>query len=208
MEIRDRFPLHAARITKPTLRTERESALLGKRFPFLLAATGSQTAVSCLEVTGVIESTSTDATGIRALHTGWTDSPLLLSSPKSSVCNSSAVGQLNTKGKPGSGASSLPASTIFQQTNEHIYIIIYTHTRARRHIHTDRTERKGGIAGKGESHNPAVRPRALSCRAVFHAPTPKCTAPASSQPQPTENPRVCWGKSRHGCSPAASRLGL
>lgn len=87
MEICDRFPLHAARITKPTLRTERESALLGKRFPFLLAATGSQTAVSCLEVTGVIESTSADATGIHTLHTGWTDSPLLLSSTELSVCN-------------------------------------------------------------------------------------------------------------------------
>lgn len=53
-------PLHAARVTKPALRTERESALLGKRFPLILAATGSQTAVSRLEVTGVIESTSTD----------------------------------------------------------------------------------------------------------------------------------------------------
>lgn len=143
MEIWDRFPLHAARVTKPTLTTERESALLGKRFPFLLAATGSQTAVSCLEVTGVIESTSTDATGIHALHTGCTDSPLLLSSTTSAVCHSSAVGQLNTKGKPGSGASSLPTSTIFQQTNKHIYYYIYTHT------HTN-TYTQLGQKGKGE----------------------------------------------------------
>lgn len=179
---------------------------MGKRFPFLLAATGSQTAVSCLEVTGVIESTSTDATGIHALHTGCTDSPLLPSSTTSAVCHSSAVGQLNTKGKPGSGASSLPTSTIFQQTN--IYITIYTHTHARKHIHTARTERKGGIAGKGESHNPAVRPRGLSCRAAFHTPTSKVHG-SRVLPASAHRESVCLlGKSRRGCSPAASRLEL
>lgn len=154
----------------------------------------------------MIESTSTDATGIHTLHTGWTESPLLLSSTKSSVCNSSAVGQLNTKGKSGSGTSSLPTSTIFQQTNIHIYYYIYTH--ARRHIHTDRTERKGGIAGKGESHNPAVRPQGLFRQAVFHAPASKVHG-SRILPASAHRESVCLlRKSQHGCSPAASRLEL
>lgn len=90
----------------------------------------------------------------------------------------------------------------------YIYYYIYTHTHARRHIHTDRTERKGGIAGKGESHNPAVRPRGLSRRAVFHAPTSEVHG-SRVLPASAHRESACLlGKSRHGCSPAASRLGL
>lgn len=179
------IPRHAAGVTKPTLRTERQSALLGRRFPFLLAATGSQTAVSCWE--GVIESTSTDAKGF-TLRTRAGLTPLSFP-PQRPVCNSSAVGQ-KYKRESGSGTSSLPTSTIFQQTN--IYILLYIYTHVRRHVHTDRTERKRGIAGKGESHNPAVRPGAL----CFVPPLPKRAAPASSWPP---RPRVSLGRSR-GCS--------
>lgn len=77
---------HAARITKPTLRTERERVLLRRQLPLLLAAMTSQTAVCCWEVTGVTESTSTDATGIHNVP-GLIAPTLILLRQNLSVCS-------------------------------------------------------------------------------------------------------------------------
>lgn len=136
-------PLQAARIAKPTLRTERQSALLGKRFPLLLAATNSQTAVSCLEVTGVIESTSAEATEIHLAQRlrRFPSSPFL----HQIVCN--AVQQWDSEIQKG---DLVPVPAPFplvqsssKQANIYIIIYIYTHGRVHAHTHTDRTERKG-----------------------------------------------------------------
>lgn len=161
----------------------------------------------------MIESTSTDATGIHFAHwLGWFPSSPFL---HKIVClqHSSAVGQLNTQGKSGSGASPLPTSTIFQQTSKHIYITIYIHThtqaRTRTHIHTNRTERKGGIAGKGDSHNPAVRPRGLARQAVFHAPASKVHGSLLLLPASAHRECACLcGEESTRLLPAASRLEL
>lgn len=97
--------------------------------------------------------------------------------------------------------SSLPTSMTLPQTNR--YIIIYTHMHARGHGHTDRTGRKGGRAGQGESHDPAAHPRGLSGRAAPHGPSSTRRLPASAP-----GIRVSVGKGRLGCSPAAPRPGI
>lgn len=194
------------RITKPTLRTERESALLGKRFPFLLAATSSQTAVSCLEVTGVIESTSTDATGIHFAHwLGWFPSSPFL---HKIIClqHSSAVGQLNTQGKSGSGASSLPTSTIFQQTSKHIYIIIYIYIHTHRRVHAH-TYTQIGQKGKGNSWKRRFpQSSGTSSRSVPPSSVPRPSLQSARLPPPPSlsPPRMCMSV-RGRVDTAASR---
>lgn len=132
---------HNPRSPSRTLRTERQSALLGKRFPLLLAATSSQTAVSCLEVTGVIESTGAGAAAIHLAHRlrRFPSSPFL----HQIVCN--AVQQWDSEIQKGDlvlvPAPFPPVRPSSKQAN--IYIIIYTHTQARTRTHTERTERKG-----------------------------------------------------------------
>lgn len=130
------IPRHAARIAKPTLRTERESALLGKRFPFLLAATNSQTAVSCLEVTGVTESASAEATAVHLARwlRRFPSSPFL----HPIVCN--AVQQWDSEIQKGDVVLVPAPFPLLQSSSKqaNIYYYIYTHAGTYTHTHTHR----------------------------------------------------------------------
>lgn len=170
------IPRLAARIAKPTLRTERESALLGKRFPFLLAATNSQTAVSCLEVTGVTESASAEATAVHLARwlRRFPSSPFL----HPIVCN--AVQQWDSEIQKGDVVLVPAPFPLLQSSSKqaNIYILLYIHTRRRVHAHT---YTQIGQKGKGNGW----KRRCPHCSSTAQRGTARLSSvPLSSTPRP------------------------
>lgn len=150
---------HAARITKPTLRTERERVLLRRQLPLLLAAMTSQTAVCCWEVTGVTESTSTDATGIHNVP-GLIAPTLILLRQNLSVC--STIQQQGSKNA--CGRNRFQAQPPFHSLS----------------AKSTQYSTQVGWEGNGEQkmerkgfHTPPIHPHTLSLWAVFRTPYSK-----------------------------------